>query len=114
MASATGRPCSSRRACRFGSPGFGSHHRARPDAALGVDGRWLLQATDLGAAWLVEASGPEVRTAPVDPPATAAASLTGAGAELLAFLLGRLPVDSLDTTGDARLAAAFKRAFPGP
>jgi hypothetical protein len=40
--------------------------------------------------------------------------LTGASADLLAFLLGRAPSRPLELAGDEDLARAFKRAFPGP
>lgn len=93
---------------------LGPHHRSRDDADLGIDGRWLLRATDLGWAWLVEASGGTVRCEATAPDERGDALLAGRARDLLAFLLGREPGHPLELGGDERLAAAFKRAFPGP
>jgi maleylpyruvate isomerase len=91
-----------------------THHRRRPDADSGIDGRWLLQATDTGERWLVEASGSTARSAVGQAGVTADVALSGRSGDLLAFLLGRVAVDQLAVTGDTQLAEAFKRAFPGP
>ena len=93
---------------------LGPHHRSRPEADLEVRGRWLLRAADLERAWVVEASGPTARCRATAPDERADAVLTGAAADLLAFLLGRAPSRALELAGDEDLARAFKRAFPGP
>ena len=93
---------------------LGPHHRSRRDADLGIDGRWLLRATDLGHAWVVEASGRTVRCDAAAADDRGDAVLAGPAADLLAFLVGREPAQPLELTEDQALAAAFKRAFPGP
>lgn len=93
---------------------LGSHHRSRPDADLGIHGRWLLRATDLGQAWQVEASGRTARCEAAAPDERADAVLAAPAADLFAFLLGREPSQPLELTGDEEFAVAFKRAFPGP
>lgn len=93
---------------------LGPHHRSRPEADLEVRGRWLPRAADLERAWVVEASGRTARCRATAPDERADAVLTGAAANLLAFLLGRAPSRPLELAGDEDLARAFKRAFPGP
>lgn len=93
---------------------LGPHHRSRPDADLAIQGRWLLRATDLGLAWVVEASGRATRCEAAGADDRAEAVLAGAAADVLAFLLGRPASRPLELAGDEDLARAFKRAFPGP
>ncbi len=87
-----------------------TNHRAVDPA---VQGSWLLVAAG-GPATLVTVDGDEVRVAAAGPAAPADCVLEGSGRDLLALLLGRPAVAPLSVRGDAGLAAAFSRAFPGP
>jgi maleylpyruvate isomerase len=93
---------------------LGAHHRRRPDADRDICGRWLLQTTDTDRRWLVEASPSTARASAAWTPVTADVMLSGLAGDLLAFLLGRVPLSRLAVAGDVNLARGFKRAFPGP
>jgi hypothetical protein len=86
--------------------------RRRADADLSCSGSWLL--TDGTSRWLVEATGAEVAVEEADTGAKAGCTMAGERVRLLALLLGRLPAERLNLSGDIELAIAFKRAFPGP
>jgi hypothetical protein len=84
----------------------------RPDTDHSVVGSWLL--SDGAGQWLVVAEGGGVRSyhAPAD--TRADCRLTASRRDLLAFLLGRPTIGTIERSGDIDLANAFKRAFPGP
>jgi uncharacterized protein (TIGR03083 family) len=87
-----------------------SNHRAVDDA---IRGSWLLVSSD-GPTWFVAVDDDGVRSEPATDGTTANATIEGPGVDLLALLLGRRSVDGLVVRGDATLAAAFSRTFPGP
>lgn len=88
------------------------HHRARADADTAVDGSWLFRAPE--GSWKVTASGSLCTTEPTSATAAADVTLDGSGADLLAYLLGREPPNSLTVHGDLQLFRQFKLGFPGP
>jgi len=89
-----------------------ANHRA-VDGTL--RGSWRLQATDQELRWLVRVDGKRViESRPAEPTDDADATIEGTARDLLALLLGRPGLASLHRSGDAALAAAFERAFPGP
>lgn len=78
-----------------------------------IEGSWLLRATD-GPTYLVTVDGGRVESHAAEAGATARAVIETSSRDLLALLLGR-PLRTPPTiSGDADLAAAFTRAFPGP
>ncbi|HEV3227760.1 MAG TPA: hypothetical protein VGZ52_13025, partial [Acidimicrobiales bacterium] len=86
--------------------------RRRPDADRRVCGSWLL--SDGVESWYVEAEGATAtveRSAPLD---EVISIIEGDRRALVGMLLGRVPVDTLELTGNIDLAKAFKAAFPGP
>ena len=82
------------------------------DADDTIEGSWNLVSLD-GPVFNVRTSGRRVQVVAAPDP-DADATIGGSGAELLAMLLGRLDVGSLDVRGDLRLASAFHNAFPPP
>jgi hypothetical protein len=93
---------------------LGPHHRSRHDADLGIGGRWLLRATDLGHAWLVEASGRTVLCDAVAADDRGDAVLSAPAADLLAFLLGHEPGQPLELTGTNRSRRPSSGRFRAP
>jgi maleylpyruvate isomerase len=91
-----------------------THHRDRPGADLTVEGHWLFVGIPDRCSWLVGADEAGVVVRAATPEHSADVVLTGSWTEILAFLLGRQNVNMLGVAGDAHLAGAFKRAFPGP
>jgi maleylpyruvate isomerase len=91
-----------------------NHARTMPSADLNVSGRWLLQGGS--AAWLVSTSGSLASASQVElaDELGVDSAVAGSDRDLLGFVLGRVPVESLTVTGDEALAHAFKKAFPGP
>ncbi|HLN16155.1 MAG TPA: maleylpyruvate isomerase N-terminal domain-containing protein [Acidimicrobiales bacterium] len=87
-----------------------SNHRQVDET---LRGSWLLRAAD-GPTWFVTVTDDGVQSAPADDGEAADATIEGRGRDLLALLLGRPPAGALAVRGDAALAAAFGRAFPGP
>jgi maleylpyruvate isomerase len=88
-----------------------TNHR---EVDAGVQGSWLLVATDgVIPPWRLAVEGSTVTSRPADG-AAGDATVEGTGRDLLALLLGRPPVAPLRWSGDADLATAFGRAFPGP
>ena len=86
----------------------------RPRASdLSIDGTWALVDRD-GPSFLVSARGALVEVAETIGPVDGQATIVGSKHGLLAFLLGRLALESLDVSGDAALAASFLDAFPAP
>lgn len=87
-----------------------SNHRS---ADRSLDGSWALISVD-GPSFLIRAQGDtvEVHESTTDPLADTA--IVGTGRQLLAFILGRAPLNSLQIRGDQNLAASFLTAFPGP
>lgn len=88
-----------------------SNH-ASPDQT--VNGSWSLRPTD-GTPFVVVADGDRVSVdeGEIDG-GNADAEIAGSKQQLLAFLLGRLPLAALTVSGDHAHAAAFTRAFPAP
>ncbi len=87
--------------------------RRRTDADRTVAGTWLLVCDDLDTQWWVDAHGSDVEIA-VSSITRADTVLVGTARDLMALLLGRQSAAMLAVSGDATLARAFKRAFPGP
>lgn len=86
---------------------------ASPDTSL--CGSWALRATD-GTSYVVRSDGRSVTvtdsdSAGVDEPR---ATIEGTGVQLLALVLGRVPLGELTVHGDVDFAAAWLRAFPPP
>ena len=77
------------------------------------DGNWAFISTD-GPSFLVSARGATVRVHEDADESQAHASIIGSGRQLLAFILGRVAIDSLEIRGDRNLAASFLAAFPAP
>ena len=84
----------------------------RPDTDHSVVGSWML--SDAAEQWLVVAEDGDVRAYHADADTRADCRLTASRRDLLAFLLGRRTVGTMELSGDIDLANAFKRAFPGP
>lgn len=76
-----------------------------------VTGRWSLRSLD-GPQFVVERSHDGVVVH--EGSAKFDTELRGSAHDLLGFLLGRLPIGSLDVTGDQHLARTFHLAFPPP
>jgi maleylpyruvate isomerase len=85
----------------------------RRDPDDGTEGSWLLLATD-GPTYLVTTAGPSVSSRPASPTTSADAVIEASSRDLLALLLGRPLLHPARCSGDADLAAAFSRVFPGP
>jgi len=79
------------------------HHRSREDADHSVRGMWNLRASTSRSAWTITTSHP-----------TEECTIEGSDHDLLGFILGRVPVGQMKTTGNLGLAHRFKLAFPGP
>ena len=62
----------------------------------------------------IEAEDDRVEVAAVDAAPEADATIVGTADRLLAFVLGRAPLEHLQVRGDRDHAAAFLEAFPGP
>jgi hypothetical protein len=84
----------------------------RPDTDHSVVGSWMLSVGT--EQWLVVAEDGGVRAYHADADTRADCRLTASRRDLLAFLLGRPTIGTLELSGDIDLANAFKRAFPGP
>jgi len=85
--------------------------RQRPDADRSIIGSWGVVREDGPGAWGLQADADDARPcAPTD----VDCEIRGAGSTLLAILLGRDPGEPPTLAGDTTLAAALKRAFPGP
>lgn len=78
-----------------------------------IDGTWALAATD-GPTFRVIASGAHVEVDAVAATPQVDATIAGTSSELLAFILGRAPLDALQVRGDHTHAASFLKAFPAP
>ncbi len=86
-----------------------------------IDGTWAVAATD-GPTFIIRAQGAAVavteaapgKIRPGDPGQAADVVLYGTSQQLLAFILGRLPLSELDIAGDHHLATRFLAAFPAP
>ncbi len=87
-----------------------SNHRA---AGHSIDGSWALAAND-GPTFRVTARGADVKVDAVSATPKVDATIAGTAAELLAFILGRAPLDALEVRGDQTHAANFLEAFPAP
>lgn len=72
---------------------------------------WRLETTD-GPAYTITTTQTETTDSTTD--ISADATIRGSKREILRFVLGRLPLNALDVSGDEHVAAAFRRAFPGP
>ena len=72
-------------------PSRRSNHRD-PDES--IDGSWVLVATD-GPAFRIHAHGPHVQVEAVEATPDADATIAGTARQLLAFILGRTPLDDL-------------------
>jgi len=79
------------------------HHRSREDADHSVRGIWHLRATTSHEAWTIKTAN-----------ATHECIIEGSDHDLLGFILGRVPVSDMVTSGNVGLAHRFKLAFPGP
>lgn len=79
------------------------HHRGREDADHSVRGTWNLRASTSRSAWTITTANP-----------TEECTIEGSDHDLLGFILGRVPVSHMRTTGNVGLAHRFKLAFPGP
>ncbi len=79
------------------------HHRSREDADHSVKGIWNLRASTSRSAWTIKTSNPAEEC-----------TIEGTDHDVLGFLLGRVPVSHMSTTGSVGLAHRFKLAFPGP
>jgi uncharacterized protein (TIGR03083 family) len=77
------------------------------------EGSWLLTATD-GPTYRVEVRGAAVDARPVDPDASARATIVATSRDLLALLLGRPTSEPPRLLGDVALARRFEETFPGP
>jgi uncharacterized protein (TIGR03083 family) len=86
-----------------------SNHRAIDPA---VQGSWLF-VSEIGC-WRVEVRGSEVSSGPAEPTDRADCEMHAPARDLLATLLGRPTRDPISIHGNADLAQAFGRAFPGP
>ena len=86
--------------------------RQRPDADHSLAGSWHLHRTDGHGEWTLRAEGAAATVSQGHGKADAAIRATGH--QLMALLLGRADVATLDVFGDEALAGTFKRAFPGP
>lgn len=86
-----------------------SNHRVADRSIIGA---WALRATD-GSTFLVSADDDVVVEEKTEPVA-ADATIIGTSRDLLAFVLGRLPLASLKIEGDESHAKAFLAAFPAP
>jgi hypothetical protein len=87
-----------------------SNHRAVDES---IDGSWVLAATD-GPAFRIDAHGAQVEVDVVETTPQADATIVGSARQLLAYILGRLPIDWLQVRGDRDHAATFLKAFPAP
>ena len=88
--------------------------RPHPEIAdHSIGGTWVL-APDDGEAYSITASPDGVEVRMGDTVGTEAARLHGTRRSLLAFLLGRTPIETLDVSGNSDLAPRFHQAFPPP
>jgi len=79
------------------------HHRSREDADHSVKGAWNLRASTSRSAWTIQTPDP-----------IESCTIEGSDHDLLGFILGRVPVSQMTTSGAVGLAHRFKLAFPGP
>lgn len=86
-----------------------SNHR---DVDLALTGAWRLASTE-GDVWRVRAL-PDGFVEAVDTDGPAEATIRASRRDVLATLLGRPLAGTVSYEGDAELAQAFSRAFPGP
>jgi hypothetical protein len=84
----------------------------RPDTDHSVVGSWML--SDGAEQWLVVAEEGGVRAYHAAADSCADCRLSASRRDLLALLLGRPTVGTIEVSGDVDLANAFKRVFPGP
>lgn len=84
----------------------------RPDTDHSVVGSWIL--SDAAEQWLVVAEDGDARAYHADADTRADCRLTASRRDLLALLLGRPTIGTMERSGDIGLANAFKQAFPGP
>ena len=91
-------------------PSRRSNHQAADES---IDGSWALVVTD-GPAFRIHAAGAEVEVEVVEAAPDVDAAITGPAGRLLAFILGRAPLDTLQVRGNLDHAAAFLKAFPAP
>ena len=87
-----------------------SNHRAVDRA---VAGTWTLCSLD-GASFRVSAGAHHVEVSETTGDSLGDVTMTGTSEQLLAFVLGRAPLSSLEVDGDQDLGALFLSAFPGP
>lgn len=87
-----------------------SNHRS---ADHSVNGSWALVSTD-GPSFLIQAQGSTVDVQETATKPVADSAIIGTSRQLLAFILGRVSLHSLQTRGDQTLAASFLTAFPAP
>ncbi|MGF1600094.1 MAG: maleylpyruvate isomerase family mycothiol-dependent enzyme [Acidimicrobiales bacterium] len=78
-----------------------------------IDATWLL-ATTGGPDFLVRAQCSKVEVSATENGADADATISGTARQLLAFILGREPLDKLTVGGDIAVAHSFLAAFPAP
>ena len=91
-----------------------NHRRTNHRAYEGeLEGSWLLVASD-GPTYLIAVSGTRVESRPADRSTPARATIEGSGRDILALLLGRADIESLEVRGEPAFGAMFPRAFPGP
>lgn len=87
-----------------------SNHQA---ADHSIDGSWALAATD-GPTFRITANGARVEVEAVSAIPRVDATIAATSSELLAFILGRAPLDALQVRGDHAHATSFLKAFPAP
>jgi uncharacterized protein (TIGR03083 family) len=78
-----------------------------------IDGSWALAATD-GPTFRINAHGAHVEVDAVSATPQVDATIATTSTELLAFILGRAPLDALQVRGDHTHAASFLKAVPAP
>ena len=86
--------------------------RSRPFADLSINGSWLL--LDGSSAWFVSAEGSTTVVHEGIPAVEPESIIEGDRRALVGLLLGRVPPDELELSGNIVLATAIKHAFPGP
>jgi uncharacterized protein (TIGR03083 family) len=86
--------------------------RSRELGPVSINGSWLLVASDANAT-LVVVQDQEIAVE-LGASRDADAIIEATSRDLLAFLLGRPAIDTVDFRGDVELAERFREVFPGP
>lgn len=90
-----------------------THRSNHKPAKTSITGAWVIVARE-GQTFTVSAKGDQVEFFPSEVLGNPSCKIEANSIDLVAFILGRKPLDELDVSGDRELAGQFLSAFPPP